>query len=960
MNSAAVLHLAWKEYRAIRGFWLSIVVLVVLGQATAMALSEPGSSRVNWLYYLALAAPAFFALGCAGTAFAIEREEGTLDFLRASPISAQEVLTSKLGVAFAATTAQFAFLWAVAFLFSRDNLPTTTTLNGMLALWLIGALEAIAWGTFFSLRSARPLLAICLALVTSTTVTHLLAWSTATRGTNLLDLSHYLAASPWRIAIASAVLALDVYLGLHWLGNDEAAVARLRLPISRSKQPPLVTATTPIGELLRQPDRSAILGHLLWQNARQSARLMALMFFLQFGLTLLFLAFLATGEPQAVAFIVFPAVSLTAVAGSLVFRPDQERFQFRFFVEHNVPARWVWFTRQSAWLAVVALSTLVEAGVVLSVVFLRRGHWQTQTAWAELVMSLGLYVGAIAAAYAAGQWTSMFVRSGLMAGFFALLIGGGLCGWLAVTTVMHVSWIFSVLPLCLVLLWATWLRAPDWVREDTSWRARTLATAGVLAPTLATIVAVGAYRICQVPPADPGFDPQAYLAEVTPESKETAELYRRANDLYVSVRLTEEEFELYRTGTSAEFSDYEKRTKIEKERRLLEDNAECLATLLEASRRPRCTLYDPRAPRDNVRLHNGDWMIRLVFISGEDLARKGNLAEALERFLVVFRIISHWADHVPTRIYQPWMLDYSAKRAFDQVAKWGTQDGQTSERIRSALQEVRALDHHVMRLDDGIKSNYLLARNCLLGVPADRSLLADHGQYGTAHRLWFTFLPWETTRALRLQNVITRTALARLEQFRAGLEEAQGVGHMISRIDGYPRHILSDKYTGLGDKNSAKVAEQELVDYEDAHRAAMLRLALAAYRLEHGSLPIALSQLVGPYFDVLPVDPYSGREYVYLPAGVPAPATPLDAADLADAQEHRSGIQVGKPGIWSSGPNLQVRISRAELESEPAENQTTDGNGQLVYYVSQYPGDGECRLPFYKTLAMGHWYPLAE
>jgi ABC-type transport system involved in cytochrome c biogenesis permease component len=132
MNSAAVLHLAWKEYRAIRAFWLSIVALVVLAEATLLALSGPGTFRLHWIYHLALAAPAFFALGCAGTAFAMEREEGTFEFLSASPISAREVLASKLGVALVATIAQLAVLWAVAFLFSREQMPQADVLNGML------------------------------------------------------------------------------------------------------------------------------------------------------------------------------------------------------------------------------------------------------------------------------------------------------------------------------------------------------------------------------------------------------------------------------------------------------------------------------------------------------------------------------------------------------------------------------------------------------------------------------------------------------------------------------------------------------------------------------------------------------------------------------------------------------------------------------------------------------------
>ena len=82
MNGGPLLHLTWKEYRAVRGFWISIVVLVALADALIVALSRQPGWTVTIVYHLSLAAPAFFALGCAGAAFAMEREEGTVEFLR--------------------------------------------------------------------------------------------------------------------------------------------------------------------------------------------------------------------------------------------------------------------------------------------------------------------------------------------------------------------------------------------------------------------------------------------------------------------------------------------------------------------------------------------------------------------------------------------------------------------------------------------------------------------------------------------------------------------------------------------------------------------------------------------------------------------------------------------------------------------------------------------------------------
>ena len=45
MNLSPYVHLAWKEYRAVRGFWLSIVVLVVLLEWLGSRRVQPADQR---------------------------------------------------------------------------------------------------------------------------------------------------------------------------------------------------------------------------------------------------------------------------------------------------------------------------------------------------------------------------------------------------------------------------------------------------------------------------------------------------------------------------------------------------------------------------------------------------------------------------------------------------------------------------------------------------------------------------------------------------------------------------------------------------------------------------------------------------------------------------------------------------------------------------------------------------
>ena len=131
----------------------------------------------------------------------------------------------------------------------------------------------------------------------------------------------------------------------------------------------------------------------------------------------------------------------------MVFLSDKERNRYRFFVEHNVPPRCVWLTRHSLWLA-----TVVTIGIVLVTIgdFWRFiGHAGPKP---ELLL-------AIATAYAAGQWTSMLVGSSVLAGFFGLLLTAALSGWIYLMHAVGIDLTWSVLPIPLALMCATWLRA---------------------------------------------------------------------------------------------------------------------------------------------------------------------------------------------------------------------------------------------------------------------------------------------------------------------------------------------------------------------------------------------------------------------------------------------------------------------------------------------------------------------
>ena len=288
-------------------------------------------------------------------------------------------------------------------------------------------------------------------------------------------------------------------------------------------------------------------GHLLWQHGRQSFWPMAGIV----GVYVWLMFVCWTTYPAVIGYsqYVVPGIMaiLAALSGCFVFRPDQEQRRHRFFVEHNIPPRYVWLSRQAPWIVIVLLATATVALAwvgLANIIQISRSisfatdWWMREWSGPPEVTSMPpvwLALSWTAVAFAAGQWASMMVRSGLLAGLVGIVLAAVLCAWTLLMAELNVSWWWSVAPILPVLLWATWLRAPDWARENTTWSARVRCGAVVLAPALLLLIAVPVHRVTEYNPlVSPGFDPQIYLADYLPEAKTTAELYRRANELYAS------------------------------------------------------------------------------------------------------------------------------------------------------------------------------------------------------------------------------------------------------------------------------------------------------------------------------------------------------------------------------------------------------------------------------------------
>ncbi len=928
MNAVPLGHLLWKEYRAIRAFWLALIVLSVgLQYAAAELFQDPRLIVLN----VALATPVFFALGCIGTAFALEKEEGTYDWLRASPATDGQVFFAKLALcAFGAVT-MYAVLWPGAMWLTSWRLPEGPQWHGMLALWPLAAVEAIAWGMFFSLRSERPLPAIILAMVVTSLVVHLAAMP---HETTTFSFGRYLSAVPLRLAIILPVLAIDVYLGLRWLQGEKVQVTPRRTKVMPDIAQPVTRAAQRLDTTghLHLRDRGMLLGHLLWQHGRQSWRLMVLMVTLQIVVT-----FLAKISGLAVNNFppVIPLIAFAGLMGASVFLPDQERRGYRFFVEHNVPPRYVWLTRLVPWFLVATFSTLL-AGVVwlgpsgpidsLLSVFDLRGDAATRTRQLR-EFGLAAYVSfvslsAATLAFAGGQWISMMVRSGLLAGFFTLLLSAALTLWVAACFAMQLSWVYFVVPVPVIFIFATWLRAPDWISENVTWHGRFKAAAAVILPALVLLAAAPIVRVNQVPKVFPGFYEAAYLSEISPEALAAGKLYARANEALFM-------------GDGGQKS---------------------LDLVLEASAAPHVVLANPATLVDWPAVWD-ESLISLVNQSARRLAAAGQLDQALDRQLTAFKVTSDLASHAPFLHSASYRPDTAVLEAFTDLSEWGAHESQTQARIVSAIERLQSVSVNVLHAEDSIKSNFILCQRYIDGDDRLAStLLGPKSPLIFSRALVARFLPWEAYRELRALNLQVADRLAttaRLQsQLRAGEHRVEVFGgdlqYLVYLNEYQPTPFeLSPRFG-----NWANAVQRRLMLFETYRRSTLIILACQAYRLQHGELPHSLDELIGDpvsgngYFEALPVDPYTGRSYVYFREGLPKPPTPEDQVDF-DRSYWSHGttgkIQVGRPCLWSPGSALLTQEDRSS------------GNRYGFVYGRS---DRGFTTPDYEAWARGQWFPI--
>ncbi len=625
---------------------------------------------------------------------------------------------------------------------------------------------------------------------------------------------------------------------------------------------------------------------------------------------------------------------------------------YRFFVEHNVPPRYVWLTRQAVWLAAMLVSALAVCIALAGPINLVReiGWLVSSPADRPPLEYLALVFVVPLICYAAGQWASMMLRSAVL----AVTVGIGLSllviAWLALMVELKVGLVWSVMPIPFVLLLGTWLRASDWIFENTRFGARARAAAIVLVPSAALLIAVPIYRAHEIPLVSPGFDPSASLSMITSNSTVPRNLYQEANRAFVPAKNEDDKHWAMR-------------------------NEKAIALVTKATRYPGPVFTDPRTS-DYPGIDGTQLLHMMLLANGDELQANGKLDEALDRYITALRMDC---------------ASFNRERADDEVfgclAVWASQKGQTAARIHGAITRLNQITTRDLQLEADLQWWYLFARRRLLEgddwvfyEPQQAARESVKSDLAAAQMM----LPTERERAVRMLNILTKMALLRLQCMTVDLARGgQIVEYVTPKWAGFPAADFFSIFFGkivAGNQTPAKEltdwvgastdwlattappdlqqmgrrgidAASNFAWFETWRRATIIQLALQAYRLDHGSLPKSLDGLVGPYLHELPADPYLGFPFRYFPNGMPTANLKWSGQDEEENMRvwkaELADIKPGVAGIWSSGPDLTAEGS----ETVP------DGTKEMKYaFRSMAAWQAENWTVWHRGL----WFPIPE
>jgi hypothetical protein len=322
----------------------------------------------------------------------------------------------------------------------------------------------------------------------------------------------------------------------------------------------------------------------------------------------------------------------------------------------------------------------------------------------------------------------------------------------------------------------------------------------------------------------------------------------------------------------------------------------------------------------------------LLLASAAALVADGKLDEAWERYVAALRLANEERLRGCAGSYHSG--DRIEEEVWGRLTRWASHPQQTSDRIKAAIRGLERLSRDVPSATEMVKDAYVEAVRPLEGD--FRRVENDDTQSVRMLRLTHALLPWETARARRLASYFTASNLARVQAVEQAIASGAPTTRSqradnamydsrqreIRQFEAWRRTTPLVSHSSWSHPHEAFWRDHSLLQPEMYRRVVRVQLALLAWRHKHGQFPEKLDELVGPYFDQLPLDPCCGRPFRYEPKGWPRDSRWVPQNYFM----HRLGrsaklgepavfvVDAGSPVLWSPG---YVDVLAAPESDEP-------------------------------------------
>jgi hypothetical protein len=213
---------------------------------------------------------------------------------------------------------------------------------------------------------------------------------------------------------------------------------------------------------------------------------------------------------------------------------------------------------------------------------------------------------------------------------------------------------------------------------------------------------------------------------------------------------------------------------------------------------------------------------------------------------------------------------------------------------------------------ESIRIQYQYAQHWLGADLADRFGRFEFDEPGRMLVIAAAWLPWERARSERALDYVATREFRDLGSVVQSVEKGNRVTMPRGRQERFwrdPRYrstLVFDFYWPQAD-----TVAKYYVATVARRRGLYQQLALRAWQLERGELPDRLEELVGPFFERTPLDPFTAEPFRYFPKGLPGPIVRQEGGPY----DRRETVLVpaGKPLVWSASPDVVINKSARDV-----------------------------------------------